>query len=120
LIFWFKPKDPEEGGKSYAICLFAPEKADSPAKAEAVRETFEVIRREARRTGCVIFDAKALNDEMGRFMEEAGSRPAAVGRDEDITIFGTDMVSGRKVSLTLAVRRIGNAVQVQPPKMLSG
>ena len=105
LIFWLKAKDPEDH-PSFAICYFAPEKADTHKKGEIVTQTFAAMREWARRASMIIFDARDLDTQIRKFMKETWVQSTAgANRTEDITVKCRDMATGRIARLTLGVTR---------------
>jgi hypothetical protein len=120
LIFWLKGKDPEEQ-PSFVIAYVAPEKADSPEKAEIVRQTFAVIARWARRAGMPIFDAKDVDRQIRKFLRETGpptTTAQRLSRSEDITVKVRELTSGRRIKLTLSVHPSENGLVFLPPDFL--
>ena len=108
VVGWFKGKDPE-GGRSFALCLFRPELADSPAMRVGLEQTFQAIREVAARNGLPLFDMEDFEAQLKRTFDELGvgaKEYVKSQRVEDMTFNLTDLATGKKVAVTFGVRPV--------------
>jgi hypothetical protein len=106
VVFWLKGKDPV-GQRSFALCLFRPELADDDKMRGELELAFGEVKRVAARLGLPLFDMRDFEAEMARTFTELGVGAEEYVRSrrvEDLTFNVTDLVSGRKVKLTMGMR----------------
>lgn len=108
IVGWFKGKDPE-GGQSFALCLFRPDLADTPAMRLGLEQTFQAIKETAAQNELPLFDMSDFEDQLRRTFEELGvgaKEYVKSGRVEDMTFKLTDLATGKKVDVTFGVRPV--------------
>lgn len=109
IVGWFKGKDNPEEGRSFALCLFRPELADSPAMRAGLEQTFQAIREAAARNGLPLFDMVDFEEQLRRTFDELGvgaKQYVKSQRTEDLTFALTDLATGKKVDVTFGVRPV--------------
>ena len=108
VVGWFKGKDPE-GGRSFALCLFRPELADSPAMRVGLEQTFQAIREVAARNGLPLFDMEDFEAQLKRTFDELGvgaKEYVKSRRTEDLTFKLTDLATGKKCDVVFGLRPV--------------
>ena len=108
IVGWFKGKDPE-GGRSFALCLFRPELADTPAMRVGLEQTLQAIKEAAARNGLPLFDMADFESEMRRTFEELGvgaKEYVNSRRTEDLTFKLTDLATGKKVDVVFGLHPV--------------
>lgn len=108
IVGWFKGKDPE-GGQSFALCLFRPELADTPAMRVGLEQTFGAIREAAARSGLPLFDMADFESEVRRTFDELGvgaKEYVKSLRTEDLTFKLRDLATGKKVDVVFGLRPV--------------
>jgi hypothetical protein len=108
IVGWFKGKDPE-GGQSFALCLFRPELADTPAMRVGLERAFQAIREAAAKNGLPLFDMADFEEQLRRTFEELGvgaKEYVKSRRTEDLTFKLTDLATGRKVDVVFGLHPV--------------
>lgn len=104
VVFWFKVKD--EPGRSFGLCLFRPELADSPAMRSGLEQAFEAFKEMAASAGLPIFDMEVFEAELKKTFGELGvgaKEYVRSRRTEDLTFRLPDLVSGKKVGVVFGL-----------------
>lgn len=105
IVGWFKGKDPE-GGRSFALCLFRPELADTPAMRTGLEQTFQAIKEAAAQNGLPLFDMSGFEEQLRKTFDELGvgaKEFVKSRRTEDLTFKLTDLATGKKVDVVFGL-----------------
>jgi hypothetical protein len=105
VVLWLKGRDPEVG-RSFGLCLYRPELADSPAMRHELEVVFGKIKQLAAVLEMQLFDMQDFEAEVTRTFRELGvdiKEYVCSRRVEDLTFKLTDLVSGKKVDVVFGI-----------------
>jgi hypothetical protein len=106
VVFWFKGKGNQTGGRNFALCVYRPELADSPEMRREMEVVFGKVQRLAEISRMQLFDMDDFESELRQTFNELGvgaREYVRSRRTEDVTFKLTDLVSGRKVDVVFGI-----------------
>ena len=107
VVFWFKAKD--ELGRSFGLCLFRPELADTPAMRVGLEQAFRAFKEMAASVSLPIFDMEDFEAELRKAFGELGvgaEEYVRFRRVEDMTFTLTDLVSEKRVEVVFGLHSV--------------
>jgi hypothetical protein len=107
-LLWFKGKDPE-GQRSFGLCSFHPERAESVEQRQELEVVFREIVTMAKMLGMPLFDMTEFEAELRQTFDELGVGAAEYvksRRVEDMTFRLTNLATGEKQEVVFGVHPV--------------